>query len=86
MNKERDWVWQDDSACAKEGIHVDDFFPEVGVAVHNTVKMICRSCPVQEQCLAYALSIPDLQGYWAGTYYKDRQRARANARKLAASV
>lgn len=74
--KRNQYLWRDQAACAREGINTDDFFPEVGETVHRTVIQICKSCPVQAECLEYALSIPELLGYWAGTYPRDRYKLR----------
>jgi len=30
-------------------------------------KRVCRSCSVQAECLAYALSVDDPHGIWGGT-------------------
>ena len=71
-----DHLWRDEAACFKEGIDTEEFFPEVGETVHKTVVELCKSCPVKEECLAYAMSIPELHGYWAGTYFRDRAKLR----------
>lgn len=71
-----DHLWRDEASCYKEGIDTEAFFPEVGETVHRTVVQLCKACPVQAECLAYAVSIPELQGYWAGTYYRDRYKLR----------
>jgi adenine-specific DNA glycosylase len=43
----------------------------------NVIKPFCDACPVQKDCLAYALSYPDLRGIWAGTTENGRRRIRA---------
>ncbi len=41
-------------------------------------KSICATCPVQEECLEYALMLPPswALGIWSGTTEKDRRRLR----------
>jgi hypothetical protein len=38
---------------------------------------ICDTCPVQTECLAYAVARPTLLGTWAGTTSRDRSVIRA---------
>ncbi len=39
-------------------------------------RRICADCPVQQECLDYALEIPSLEGIWGGTTERERQRLR----------
>ena len=39
---------------------------------------ICRTCPVVEQCRAYAVKNPYATGIWGGTTRADRNRIRRN--------
>lgn len=41
------------------------------------VKKLCQSCPVQKQCLTYALGNPELVGIWGGLTSRERSRLRA---------
>jgi WhiB family redox-sensing transcriptional regulator len=43
----------------------------------NVIKPFCDACPVQVECLAYALSHPDERGIWAGTTENDRRKIRS---------
>ena len=58
--------WRDDAAC--KGWPIESFFPErYGQnIVTDEVKALCRSCPVQPDCLAEALDNPRYTGYWGG--------------------
>lgn len=38
---------------------------------------ICRRCPVKQDCLEHALTVPDLSGIWGGTTRRERDRLRA---------
>jgi Transcription factor WhiB len=48
--------------------------PEVEAA-----KTICRQCPVQTACLAYALAADEREGIWAATTPDERRRIRSGA-------
>lgn len=70
--------WRKDAACR----HADPdlFFPIslTGPAwdqIHEA-KRICRTCPVQEPCLAWALRVPDVAGIWGGTTETERRAIR----------
>ncbi len=55
-----------EAAC--RGMDVNIFFTERGdVAGVRRAKAVCEGCPVQAECLAYALRQPhSLQGIWGG--------------------
>ena len=63
--------WQLEAACRGEDAAV--FFPpphferkEVRVARERIAKSICRTCPVAEACLDYALRTREPHGVWGG--------------------
>jgi WhiB family redox-sensing transcriptional regulator len=58
------------------------FFPEeyTDPAVVNAAKQICSACPLINQCLAYAIQTPWLEGIWGGT--TPRQRSRMRSRRV----
>lgn len=68
--------WKADAACRHVGLA--QFFQDDrrGNAYYRHARALCRSCPVFEECLAYALGDPSLDGYWATTTKKHRQRIR----------
>ncbi len=66
--------WQRQAEC--RGIDTNLFFPPPSEEVSPEVKAMCRSCPVREPCLDYALRDWTLVGIWAGTSNKERQRLR----------
>jgi len=41
--------------------------------------LICVSCPVRGECLAFALDHPDLVGIWAATTTEERARLRTRS-------
>ena len=59
------------------------FFPSDGVGVEKARK-ICADCPVQQECLEYALSNRIDHGVWGGTSERKRRRI-LKARKNAAA-
>lgn len=66
--------WRDDAACASMGL--ERFFLRAGLnraasEVQETLA-ICQSCPVQAECLEYALRHRITQGVWGGTLPSDR--------------
>ena len=64
--------WMDSAVCAQTDPEV--FFPEPG-GTAATARRICSVCPVQAECLAYALQHQEV-GIWGGTNARTRQRMR----------
>lgn len=64
------WQWQTSAAC--RGMSDSDFFSperERGQAKRNreaAAKTVCRSCPVIENCLDWALTVQEPYGIWGG--------------------
>lgn len=56
------------------------FFPSDGVGV-EVARRICAGCPVQDQCLEYALAHRIDHGVWGGTSERQRRRI-LKARRL----
>jgi WhiB family transcriptional regulator, redox-sensing transcriptional regulator len=46
----------------------------------QNAKRLCGTCPVQAECLAYALANPELQGIWGGATPRERTRLRMKQR------
>lgn len=53
------------AACAQPGVDPEIFFLSPGNSGHAARK-VCNSCPIYDKCLEESLTIPDLQGIWAG--------------------
>ena len=70
--------WQTLAACRGEPVEM--FIPDRGGPTARA-KQLCASCAVQPECLKYALAVPDLVGYWAGTNERERRRIRASRRR-----
>lgn len=66
---ERPWV----AYAACRTADPDLFFPVDG-ADPTPALVICRGCPVQEQCLAWAVDTRVRYGIWGGTTERDRRR------------
>lgn len=60
-----------DAACTEVGPEI--FFPKVG-ASNAEAKAICERCPVKQECLDLALSLPGrVAGVWGGTSETERR-------------
>jgi WhiB family redox-sensing transcriptional regulator len=70
--------WQTLAEC--RGERVEMFIPDRG-GPSARAKQLCARCPVKAECLRFALAIPDLVGYWAGTNERERRRIRATRRR-----
>ena len=71
--------WHDQAACA--GKPQEWFFPQRGDDV-RPAKAVCASCPVNAECLAWALEqdTTTLQGIWGGTSMRERRQLRRDQR------
>lgn len=67
--------WRLDAACAQADPEI--FAPHQG-AYRDAVK-ICRQCPVQRECLDYAMADSTLDGVWGATTSNQRRRLRGAA-------
>jgi WhiB family redox-sensing transcriptional regulator len=75
--------WQTLGAC--RGERVEMFIPDRGGPTARA-KQLCARCTVRAECLRYALAVPDLVGYWAGTNERERRKLRAASRRQKASA
>lgn len=66
-----DLSWQDRGLCAQTD--PEEFFPDKGGATRYA-KAICAVCPVQAECLDYALANDERFGVWGGTTERDRRK------------
>lgn len=67
-------IWQDYAAC--RGLSTDQWFtPEQS----ELARITCATCPVHDECLAYALGDPGLVGWWGGTSERERAKMRRGA-------
>lgn len=59
-------AWRKEAACRNSD--PNDWFPEKYSSRHETLmaKICFEECPVQEECLSYALALPETLGMWGG--------------------
>ena len=74
------WAWQDAATCRGKDIVL--FFgpdgerqPEREVR-ERKAKAVCAACPVQSECLTYAVSRPEKYGTWGGLNEEERASER----------
>ena len=80
--------WRDEAAC--RDLDANLFFPagETGPAAIQIeqAKAICRGCPVQRQCLDFALATHQDYGIWGGLTEDERRMIRRAWRARAQRV
>ena len=62
--------WQKRASC--DGLPIDEFYAE---KVKNVVRRICHDCPVQPECLAFAMKTESQWsrfGVWGGLSARER--------------
>jgi len=69
----RELSWQDHGLCQYTDPEV--FFPEKGGA-YLAAYRICQDCPVQRECLDYAIDNNIYEGIWGGLSDKARRAVR----------
>ena len=81
-------TWRSRAACSN--LATEMFFPigEAGAAIEQTryAKAVCETCPVQTDCLEFALDTNQPAGIFGGLTEDERRslrRRRARARRLA---
>ena len=67
-------TWVAEAVCAQSDPEL--FYPEQGATNHHTVKAMCRQCPVQTECLTFALDNNEQYGIWGGYGVKERTSMR----------
>lgn len=75
-------AWMRDGNCRAYPPAV--FFPSDGAGV-EIARRICATCPVQAQCLEYALAQKVEHGVWGGCSERERRRI-AKRRRAALAV
>ena len=87
MAQRAEELWQLKAAC--RGPHSAIFFPpaqferkEEKEAREARAKAICATCPVQPECLDFALKTRQEFGIWGGTTEDERRALARAARKV----
>ncbi|MFJ4963163.1 Transcriptional regulator WhiB1 [Streptomyces sp. ADI96-02] len=77
--------WRTHAACREED--PDLFFPigSTGPAIVQVeeAKAVCRTCPVQAQCLEWALENGQDSGVWGGMSENERRTLKRRSRRKA---
>ena len=73
--------WQDEALCAQTD--PEAFFPDEGIP-SGEAKRLCKSCPVRQQCLDYALQNNEAYGIWGGLSANQRANLRRERSEYAA--
>ncbi|MEU6034012.1 WhiB family transcriptional regulator [Actinomadura sp. NPDC047616] len=79
-------VWEDFAAC--KGMDTDIFFPEdsgwTGAEQADRAKAVCHACPVEADCLDFALLDWRLDGIWGGMTAEERRAERRRRQRATA--
>lgn len=73
-----EWAWQEQANCRE--VESDLFFLDPLVRgkekkeIERKAKKVCKGCPVINECLSHALSIPEFFGVWGGMTADERNR------------
>lgn len=65
-----DPAWRTRGVC--QSVDPETFFPAPSESAEAAVRL-CRTCPVQGSCLAWALDAGDLHGVWGATTARERR-------------
>lgn len=68
--RDTDPAWRTRGVC--QTVDPETFFPAPSESV-DAAMALCRGCPVQGPCLAWALDAGDLHGVWGGTTARERR-------------
>jgi hypothetical protein len=66
-------AWMTDAAC--RGMNPDLFYPEVGTTTAQA-KHVCRTCPVNRDCLTHAIDTGENFGIWGAHSTNERKAVR----------
>ena len=72
--------WIGEAVCREIG---HDVFFDEDAQTTSAAKNICGQCPVQTDCLNYALRIGPVAGVWGGTTASQRRRLNTRLRREA---
>ncbi|GAA2079093.1 WhiB family transcriptional regulator [Streptomyces albiaxialis] len=75
--------WRQHAACAR--MDPDLFFPVgssgPGALQRERAKAVCRTCPVIQECLDWALRAGETSGVWGGTCENERRELARRAER-----
>jgi WhiB family redox-sensing transcriptional regulator len=73
-------MWRDDAICSSTD--PEAFYPDKGNSSRDA-KTICALCPVQPDCLDYALRRDERFGVWGGLSERERRSLKRQRRGAA---
>jgi WhiB family redox-sensing transcriptional regulator len=79
--------WRHQAACKDQD--PEYWFPVDApgrTPAHRRAISICQSCPVQEECLTWALDNHEFYGIWGGTTARQRADMRRDRRAIARAL
>ena len=76
-------AWQQHAECVHYAGRVD-FFPARGESVRDA-KAVCAACPVQSECLDFALRLKVAHGVWGGLSERERRTLRRDRHRAASA-
>ena len=71
-------AWQIDGLCAQTD--PESFYPDKGKPA-DAARRVCRRCPVQDDCLTWALETNEQFGVWGGLTANQRREMRRAGRR-----
>ncbi len=74
--------WRQRGAC--QVLDPEIFYPPVEEEADDA-RAICEACPVQDECLEFALGNREAEGIWGGATSRERRRMIRQRRKTAAA-
>lgn len=78
---ERPWTAQ--AACRNLPKRI--FYPSEGrgnnKGTYDLARAVCRRCPVRQECLDWALDLPEKFGMWGGLTEQERKNTRRRRRR-----
>lgn len=80
-----DKSWRREAACGQDDDRSATLlatFPRPSEEEAQAAKRICDACPVEDECLIFALSNGERYGVWGGTTPGERDAMRADIEEL----
>ncbi len=74
-----EWMFHPGKHCA--GRDPEDFYPRESAGSRSEMQQVCRGCPVQAQCLRYAIDRNENWGVWGGLSPRQRRRVSRRLRE-----
>jgi hypothetical protein len=75
-------AWRKEAACLDIwATDPDLFFPPIGAPITPRIEALCLGCPVNNECLEYAISENIKIGWWGGVPPRGRRKIRRYIRQ-----